>query len=198
MRIAGKIRIAMAVAVGIATVGMMTAAEVPRKAPEFSIEFPDGGQKLLSQYRGKVVCLEFLYTTCPHCMAASKLTSQLLAEYGAKGFQPLGVAFNNEPVPAKTLVPAFVKENQVKYPVGYSTREAVTAFMGVSPETRLSVPHIVFIDRKGIIRQESELMSNETLATEENMRKMIETLLKEPASGATKKTASTIARKKTS
>jgi hypothetical protein len=40
---------------------------VPRHSPEFVIHFPDGSQQLLSSYRGKVVALLCVYTTCMHC-----------------------------------------------------------------------------------------------------------------------------------
>ena len=36
---------------------------VPRPSPEFVLRYPPGKQELLSQYRGKVVALEFLFTT---------------------------------------------------------------------------------------------------------------------------------------
>ncbi len=54
-----------------------------RKAPEFAFTVPGQGQKLLSQYRGKVVALEIIYTTCPHCQAASKIMTKFQQEYGA-------------------------------------------------------------------------------------------------------------------
>ena len=38
----------------------MIAAE-PQKAPELAFTLPGQGQKLLSQYRGKVVALEFIF-----------------------------------------------------------------------------------------------------------------------------------------
>jgi hypothetical protein len=43
--------------------GMLPAAEIPRKAPEFVIQLPDSKQLLVSQYRGKVLCLVFILTT---------------------------------------------------------------------------------------------------------------------------------------
>jgi hypothetical protein len=39
------------------------AQQVPRPSPDFQIQFPDGKAQTLSQYRGKVVALEFLFTT---------------------------------------------------------------------------------------------------------------------------------------
>ncbi len=37
--------------------------EIPRKSPEFVIQFPGDKQLLVSQYRGKVLCLVFILTT---------------------------------------------------------------------------------------------------------------------------------------
>ena len=43
--------------------GMLPATELPRKATEFVIQMQDGKQLLVSQYRGKVLCLVFILTT---------------------------------------------------------------------------------------------------------------------------------------
>ena len=45
------------------TMGLLPAAEIPRKAAEFPIQLTDGKQLLVSQYRGKVLCLVFILTT---------------------------------------------------------------------------------------------------------------------------------------
>jgi protein-disulfide isomerase len=52
-------------AIGAAAVTAM--APLPRKSPEFTIVEPSGKQTLLSSYKGKVVVLEFISTSCPHC-----------------------------------------------------------------------------------------------------------------------------------
>jgi hypothetical protein len=39
------------------------AIEIPRKAPEFVIDMGPNKQILVSQYRGKVLCLVFILTT---------------------------------------------------------------------------------------------------------------------------------------
>jgi hypothetical protein len=38
-------------------------ADIPRKSPEFVIETGPNKQILVSQYRGKVLCLVFILTT---------------------------------------------------------------------------------------------------------------------------------------
>jgi peroxiredoxin len=166
--------------------GSAVAATVPRPAPEFVVQIPKGNQLLLSQYRGKVVCLEFLLTTCVHCQNASQLLSRLQAEYGPKGFQALGVAFNDM---AAMLVPDFVRDYKINYPVGFSPREPIINFLEVNANTALHVPQLVFIDKKGVIRHQSLPQGDSVTHTEANMRKVIEQLLAEPAPSSGKKPA---------
>lgn len=157
--------------------------EVPRKAPEFVIQLPQGGQKLLTDYRGKVVCLEFLFTTCPHCQHSAQVLTQLQKEYGPKGFQAIGVAFN--PM-SKMLVNDFVKDYKVGFPVGYAERDPVNAFLQNPPTEGLHVPQLVFIDRKGTIRKQSLPRNDNSTGIEANVRKTIEELLAEKPAGPTK------------
>jgi hypothetical protein len=126
-----------------------------------------------------VVCLEFLFTTCPHCQHSAQLLTQFQNEFGSKGFQALGIAFN--PM-ARMLVPDFVRDYKVSFPVGYTeNRDIVNAFLQNPPDNALHVPQLVFIDRKGMIRKQSLPRGDSETANPANMRKMIEQLLAEPA-----------------
>lgn len=155
---------------------------VPRPAPEFAVQLPDGSQTLLSSLRGKVVCLMFIHTTCPHCQHATQVMTKLYAEYGPKGFQPVAVAFNTM---AKMLVPDFDRNFQISFPVGYAEPDTVMSYLGISMMERSVVPQILWIDRKGVIRSQTPPMGDEKLLSETYWREEIETLLKEPA-GATR------------
>ncbi len=160
---------------------------VPRPAGEFVIPMPDGTQKLLSSFRGKVVCLAFVYTTCPHCQHASQVLTKLYQEYGSRGFQPVAVAFN--PM-AKMLVPEFVSTYHVGFPVGAADQDPVLSFLGISMMERYVVPQLLWIDKKGQIRSQTPSMGDEKMLGEDYWRQMIESLLKEPAgAGATHHTA---------
>jgi thiol-disulfide isomerase/thioredoxin len=156
-------------------------AEIPRKAPELVIPMADGSQKLLSSYRGKVVVLQFIFTTCPHCQQSCMMLSRLEKEYGPKGLQPLALAWNDM---AKMFVPDFVKEFKVTFPVGYTDRNTVNMFLQNPPSEALHVPQIVFIDRKGMIRMQSLPRNDSSTGTEANVRGMIEKLLAEKAGPA--------------
>lgn len=164
-------------ALAVIGVTLAPAATIPRQAPEFVVHMPDGKQLLLSQYRGKVMVVEFLFTTCSHCQAASQLLSKLQTEYGPKGFQAIGVAFNDM---ANMLVPDFVRDFRVNYPVGSSPRDPLVNFLQANPNEALHVPQMVFIDKKGVIRHQSLPRGDSQTHTESYMRKLIEQLLAEP------------------
>jgi len=159
----------------------------PRPAPEFTIRYADGNQVPLSSFKGKVVALTFIFTTCVHCQHASQAFSKLYTEYGPRGFQPVGVAINEM---ANLFVDDFMKNYGINYKVGFSPLDPVLQFLGISPMERYVVPQIVWIDRKGIIRSQTSAMTgDEQMRTEAYWRSMIETLLKEPVETTKKRTA---------
>jgi thiol-disulfide isomerase/thioredoxin len=177
-------------------VGAFAAPPVPRPAKELEIDQPNGKNLLLTSFRGKVVVVQFLYTTCPHCQAFSQTLTKLQNEYGPRGFQALGGAFNEAD---NNMVINYVKQYKVGFPVGVLVRDTVMNFMGFSLMDRLVVPQIALIDRKGQIREQTE--SNPAtmpLQDEAHLRAAIEKLLAEgagttksgaPAGGSTKATA---------
>lgn len=162
---------------------------VPRPSPEFQIEMVDGSRTLLSSFKGtgKVVCVEFLLTTCPHCQATVQILNRMYQEFGPRGFQPIGVAVNDM---AKMVVPDFVKQFNVKFPVGYSARPQVYNYLELPTMLMLTVPRIVFIDKKFTIAAQ-HVGGDEFFKSEEaNMRAMISSLLgaaKAPAKAPVKK-----------
>jgi thiol-disulfide isomerase/thioredoxin len=159
------------------------APPVLRKSPEFVIKFVDGHQMLLSSLKGKVVALLMVHTTCPHCQRTSQVFTQLYKEYGPQGFQPVDAAFNTM---ANLYVADFVKNFNIGYPVGFSTPEDVMAYLNYNIMERYTVPQIVWIDRKGNIRSQTQPSDDDpTKYTEAYWRNMIETLLKESATTTT-------------
>lgn len=168
-----------------------------RKAPELAFQIPGQGEKLLSQYHGKVVALEFILTTCPHCQAASKEMTKLQQEYGPRGFQALDLAINaldngNTPQQASEMVEAFARNYQVGFPVGYIGRDPMMAFMGFSIMDRMVVPQLVLIDRNGVIHYQTPAGDSadwNKLMNEAAIRQHIEELLAIPVSSAHRLTA---------
>src|SRR5579864_1029330 len=182
-------RISAVSAVLASTLALQAAAPVPRPTKEFTITLPSGKQSLLSAYRGKVVMMAFMFTTCPHCQALSKVITKLQGELGPRGFQALGVAFNDEvntpSAAANSQVTAsFASQFATGFPVGMAPRESVLSYLGVSDIESWVVPQIAIIDRKGVIRAQSAARGSAELQTEIFLRKYLEELLDESAKPA--------------
>jgi len=156
--------------------GSAFGATIPRPAPELAIHMVDGSQTLLSTYKGKVVLLAFVFTTCPHCQKVTGILNNLQPEYAPKGVQILESCFNEG---AQTLTAAF-KETYVRgFPVGYNEKMTVLEFLQHSAMEPYYVPILVYVDRKGAIR--SQYIGDEKyLANPElSIRGSLDALLKE-------------------
>ena len=157
---------------------MATAATLPRQSPaDFVVHLAPTGEASPAQYKGKVVVLAFILTTCPHCQHSTQMLSGLQREYGPRGLQVMAGAFNEM---AHMLVPDFIKQFQPAFPVGYNNRQEVHAYLEHSEQLQMYVPVLVFIDRKGMIRYQYTGDDPFFQNQEKNVRETIEQLLKEP------------------
>ena len=151
--------------------------EIPRRAPDFGINFVDGHQLQVSQYKGKVVVLAFILTTCPHCQKTVGYLSAIQKEYGPRGVQVIASAIEDM---AKMNLPDFIKRFQPPFPVGFNTQNDADLFLQHPVIYVLYVPQLVFIDREGIIRAQH---AGEDKAFWENqdqhIREQIDALLKD-------------------
>lgn len=122
-----------ALALGLSAYG---AQPVPRPAQEFKLQDAAGKPVSLTSQKGKVVVIQFLYTTCGHCQATATWLSKMQTELGPKGLQVYGVAFNDG-VSAKD-----VKEfgQFAKFPVTISPSDPVMKYLGISVMEGYSVP----------------------------------------------------------
>ncbi len=68
------------------------AIEVGETAPDFSLKDLDGKTAALSDFKGKVIILDFFATWCPPCREEIPDFIKLQGEYGDKGFVMIGVA----------------------------------------------------------------------------------------------------------
>jgi peroxiredoxin len=155
-----------------------SAQQVPRPAGEFAINMVNGRQILLSQYTGKVVLLAFMFTTCPHCQHTSQILSGIQNEFGRQGLQILGSFFNDN---APQLIPGFITQFQPTFPVGYASRDQVNEYLQHAPGKPTYVPELIFIDRNRQIRGQFTGTDDFFKDQETNIRNMVESLLKEPA-----------------
>ncbi len=115
-----------------------------RKAPPLTLKSIEGQTVRLSDYRGKVVLINFWATWCPPCRAEIPDLVKFQKEYGKDGLQIIGVTY---PPEERARVRMFTRRLKVNYPVALGTRETKASFS--RDET---LPLTVIIDREGVIR----------------------------------------------
>ena len=178
------------IAAGLMAASMLAAAQLPRPAGPLSFTLPTGQTMNVADHKGKVLVVEILSTTCPHCQTSARTLSRIKSELNSKEFEVLGVAINDNP-----NIPEFVRNFNVNFPVGRGTRDGAYSFLQISVMAPFYFPQMVFVDRQGNIRAQyggtdAFVQTNE----EANVRGMVEKLLKEGGKPA----ATPKARKKTS
>jgi peroxiredoxin len=162
----------------------LAAADIPRKALDITLKLDNGQQTRLSAYKGKVVAVTFILTTCSHCQAASKAIEKVYQAYKGRGFEVVAIAI--DPM-ANTKLAEFRKEQQVTFPL--ASDEAIVAFNFMQHPLMLRpmMPQLAFVDREGMIRAQYAGDSPFFNDTEKNVRAEVLKLLG-PARPAARKT----------
>src|SRR5262247_1704619 len=119
--------------------------QVERPAPKLELKDVEGRVLRLSDYKGKVVLLNFWATWCAPCRAEMPDLVKWQREYKSKGLQVIGVTYPPEEL---AEVREFIKSVKVNYPVALG--EEQTKAMFVKGET---LPVTVVIDKKGMVRE---------------------------------------------
>jgi len=161
---------------------VQAASPVPRPSKDFTVSTPQGQNITLASLKGKVVVVQFLFTWCPHCQNFSRVLTQLNSEYGPRGFQALGVGFEDDVTKEKVMS---YTQQFAGFPVGISSRGPVLNYLGISELERIGVPQIVVIDRKGMIREQSTSQGGGPLGDPAHLKPLIESLLAEGAPAKT-------------
>jgi len=166
-------------ALGVCLWPALAQPPVPRRAVDFQMSSPSGKMVKLSDYRGKVVVVQFLYTTCTHCQATARMLSSLEQELGPRGLRVLGIAFNPDVQQGPAAIEDFIRSNHVAFPVGAASRDTVLGYLGMSIMERFVVPQIVVVDRHGVIRAQSRFMGSPELQDESYLRSFLDGVLRE-------------------
>jgi peroxiredoxin len=112
----------------------------PQAAKDFSVQSPDGRTIRLTDYRGKVVFLNFWATWCPPCREEMPAMERLYQKYRDRGLVVLAVSVDHDPA----LVQPFAKKHKFSFPIGHDPQMALAERYGVR-----ALPSSFFLDRRG-------------------------------------------------
>lgn len=161
------------------------AEELARPSPPLSMERFNSPPVTISQYRGKIVALAFIYTSCSHCQELTQVLNRLAPEYDFRGVQFLECAFNGD---ASASMREFLERYKPPFPVGWTSDTVVRSYLRypISEKRMLYVPHMIFLDRQGIIRGDFAGESGFFTNAENSIRAELEKLLKTGAASSSK------------
>jgi peroxiredoxin len=126
---------------------VLFAAGEPRRAPGFSLPDVKGQEHDLADYRGKVVLLEFMQTTCPHCAAFAAILNGIQQRYGDR-VAILAVA---NPPDNQTAVNQYIASHQVAYPILFDCGQMAYSYVLTRS---IDLPHLYVIDPNGMIKSD--------------------------------------------
>ncbi len=113
---------------------------VGKPAPEFIIKMFDKSERRLSDYKGKVLVINYWATWCAPCKAEMPMMSSYHRKHRWRGFEIVGVVTKDSVAPSKLIKLSAV----LSYPLA-SNLKGKYGILG-------AVPTNYIIDRKGIVR----------------------------------------------
>ncbi len=136
-------------------------------APDFTLKDGDGKVVHLSDYKGKVVLLDFWATWCGPCRIEIPWFTDLQRKHKDKGFEVLGVSMDDE---GWEVVKPFLSEVGVNYRVLMGNDAAAQAYGGVDalPTTflidrdgKIAAVHVGLANKKDIVDGVEQLLQND-------------------------------------
>jgi thiol-disulfide isomerase/thioredoxin len=113
------------------------------EAPDFTMKNLDGKEVKLSDYRGKIVFINFWATWCGPCRHEVPVFVELQEEYN-DNLVILGISLDQGDL---SVVPKFAEEYNINYEVLYGTAQVVATYGGIN-----SIPTTFIVDRDGYLR----------------------------------------------
>ncbi len=126
---------------GIISIGRATDIR-PRPAPDFVLTSFDGERIQLSDYRGRIVVLNFWATWCPPCRVEAPVLQRAAERLDAVGVTILGVDVWDD----RAAAIDFLNETGVTYPNAEDATRLIPVEYGVT-----GLPETFVIDRRGVL-----------------------------------------------
>ena len=147
--------------------------DIRKKAPEFELKDAKGNLVHLSDYKGKVVLLDFWATWCSPCAVELPWFMEFERKYKDRGFEVLGVAMDDD---GWKVIAPFVEKRKFNYRVLLGDDKTGDQYGGIE-----ALPSTYVIDRNGKIAA-----VHIGLANKKDFEDAIQNLLDAPANAPQK------------
>jgi cytochrome c biogenesis protein CcmG/thiol:disulfide interchange protein DsbE len=152
-KIASLLAVSLLLASAVLAIGCSRrhAASNRKAAPEFSLKDADGQTVHLSDYRGKVVLLDFWATWCGPCKIEIPWFMEFENQFKNQGFAVLGVSMDED---GWAAIKPYVRDRKMNYRVLLGDDKVGTSYGGLD-----ALPTTLLIDRDGNVASVHEGVS---------------------------------------
>jgi thiol-disulfide isomerase/thioredoxin len=123
-----------------------TAGDSEAMPADFNIPTIDGRTIRLSDYRGKVLVVDFWATWCPPCREETPALVKIANQFGPRGVEVLGLHIDDRGRSSQEAIRDFVKQFGIPYTIGLATDDMFIAYLGREDD---SIPQTLVFGRDG-------------------------------------------------
>ena len=123
-----------------------------RRAPSFALPTCDYAKFYdFLDYRGKVMIIDIMTTTCPHCELLTTTLEKVAQKYGNK----VGILSVVLPPDNVNTVAKYKIVNHVSIPIVCDAGQMTISYLQAKPgQNHVELPHLFLIDKQGMIRND--------------------------------------------
>lgn len=122
-----------------------------RRAPGFSLPDAKYQQHDPQDYRGKVLLVDIMLTTCPTCNHLADVLVSLKQKYGDK----IGIISVVTLPDTLNETQSFAAKHGITWPIVFDSGQMIASYLQVTPSNpQVHFPHLFVIDGQGTIRHD--------------------------------------------
>lgn len=124
-----------------------------RHAPGFSLMDSKFVQHDPQDYRGKVLIVDFIQTTCDICLRLTQSLVQVQHKYGDR----IGILSITTLPDSYQKGDAYARDHSVSWPILFDSGQVMMSYLKMTPSNpTVHFPHMFIIDKSGMIRSDFE------------------------------------------
>jgi thiol-disulfide isomerase/thioredoxin len=138
----------------LSSLSLFAAGELSnRRAPGFSLVDSNFKQYDPADYRGKILLIDVMQTTCPHCAAFSAVLEEVASKYAGR----VAVLAIVNPPDNFNKVKQYLVDHKVTVPILFDCGQAAASYLRSGPQNpTFNIPHLFIVDPQGMIRNDYE------------------------------------------
>jgi thiol-disulfide isomerase/thioredoxin len=138
--------------VGLLATALFGAGELSnRRAPGFSLMDLRSVQHDPQDDHGKIVIVEFMQTTCPHCQKFTGILEQAKAKYKDQ-LSIYSIVTNPD---SGAAMQKYIVDFKLTTPILWDSGQVMASYMKLSPSNpTMNFPHFFLIDKNGYIKND--------------------------------------------